>query len=115
MQEWPPDPPVKLACAAILFDLDGVLVDSSVVVERHWRRWAESHQVPFDTLRQVMHGRTSAGLIRAVAPHLDAEQEGRLRETEEGIDTEGLYAPWLRSATTIAGAVIFDAQTRKKK
>ena len=32
---------VELACAAIVFDLDGVLVDSSVVVERHWRRWAE--------------------------------------------------------------------------
>ena len=28
-------------CAAILFDLDGVLVDSTRSVTRQWRRWAD--------------------------------------------------------------------------
>jgi mannitol-1-/sugar-/sorbitol-6-phosphatase len=81
---------MRLACAAMLFDLDGVLVDSSGVVARHWKRWADSHKIPFEGLAEVMHGRTSAEIIRIVAPHLDAEQEGRTREAQEGIDTDGL-------------------------
>jgi mannitol-1-/sugar-/sorbitol-6-phosphatase len=81
---------VELVCTAILFDLDGVLVDSSVVVRRHWERWAVRHDVSLGHLTEVMHGRTSAETIRIVAPHLDAEQEGRIREAQEGIDTDGL-------------------------
>lgn len=81
---------MELICAAILFDIDGVLIDSSVVVERHWRRWAERHGVAYERMTEVMHGRTSAATIRIVAPHLDAEAEGRLREAVEGIDTDGL-------------------------
>jgi sugar-phosphatase len=29
----------QLRCKAIIFDLDGVLIDSSAVVQRQWRRW----------------------------------------------------------------------------
>ena len=71
-------------CTAILFDLDGVLVDSSTVVMRHWERWADRHDVPLGRLTEVMHGRTSAETIRIVAPHLDAVEEGRIREEQEG-------------------------------
>ena len=81
---------MELICKAILFDLDGVLINSSSVVERHWERWAISHDVSFKHVMEVAHGRTSAEIIRLVAPHLDAEQEGRNREAAEGIDTEGL-------------------------
>ncbi len=89
---------MELICTAMLFDLDGVLVDSSVVVNRHWKRWADSHDVCFEHLAEVMHGRTSAGIIRIMAPHLDAEHEGRIREAQEGIDTDGLEAyPGARS------------------
>lgn len=80
----------EFICAAILFDLDGVLVDSSTVVARHWERWADRHDVSFGHLTEVMHGRTSAEIIRIVAPHLNAEQEGHIREAQEGIDTDGL-------------------------
>jgi beta-phosphoglucomutase-like phosphatase (HAD superfamily) len=31
--------------SAILFDLDGVLVDSLLVVERSWRRWAREQDL----------------------------------------------------------------------
>jgi sugar-phosphatase len=81
---------IEFICTAILFDLDGVLVDSSTVVRRHWERWADRHNVSFEHVMQVAHGRTSAEIIRLVAPHLDAEQEGRLREAVEGVDTDGL-------------------------
>ncbi len=81
---------MEFICTAILFDLDGVLVNSSAVVERHWRRWADDHDVSFGQLMEVAHGRTSAEIIRIMAPHLNAEQEGRIREVQEGIDTDGL-------------------------
>ena len=81
---------MKLLCKAILFDLDGVLINSFAVIERHWRKWAGRHQIPFERVNAVLHGRTSAEIIRLVAPHLDPEEEGRLRESEEGMDTDGL-------------------------
>jgi sugar-phosphatase len=80
----------EFICVAILFDLDGVLVDSSAVVMRHWEEWADRHDVSFEHLTEVMHGRTSAETIRIVAPHLNAEEEGRIREAQEAIDTDGL-------------------------
>ena len=83
---------MELTCTAILFDLDGVLINSSTVIERHWKTWAESQGVSYDRLMEVAHGRTSAEIVRLVAPQLDAEREGRLREAEEGIDTDGLEA-----------------------
>ena len=81
---------VEIVCDAIVFDLDGVLVDSSVVVERHWRRWAKRHGVDYARIAAVMHGRRSAELIALVAPHLDAAGESLDFEAHEAVDTEGL-------------------------
>lgn len=38
-----------IRCAAVLFDLDGVLVDSGAAVERAWERWAGRHRLPEGT------------------------------------------------------------------
>ena len=38
----------SLHCKAILFDLDGVLVNSAELVERTWRVWAAQHQLDFE-------------------------------------------------------------------
>ena len=81
---------ISFSCGAVLFDLDGVLVDSSVVVERHWRRWASRSGVPFERVAALVHGRRSFEVIRAVAPHLDCAEEGRRHDAEEGVDTDGL-------------------------
>ena len=81
---------MEFTCTALLFDLDGVLIDSSAVVKRHWQKWADHHHISFEHVMAVAHGRTSIEIIRLVAPHLNAEDEGRRREAEEGIDTNGL-------------------------
>lgn len=83
---------MKLHCHAIIFDLDGVLVDSNPIVERHWKRWAEHHRLPYDPIARTHHGRPTVEIIRQVAPHLDAEAEARAKETAEADDTDGLTA-----------------------
>ena len=42
-----------LGCDAVVFDLDGVLVDSAACVERHWRRWAAEHRLDLDGIMRV--------------------------------------------------------------
>ena len=62
-------------CDAILFDLDGVLVDSRHCIERLWQMWASQHHINIDKVLHYAHGRRSVETIRLVAPHLDAERE----------------------------------------
>jgi sugar-phosphatase len=93
---------MTFVCDALLFDLDGVLVDSRALIERHWRRWAAEHDIPFEEIETVYHGRPSVEVIQAVAPHLDAEAEAQRKRDREAQDTNGLSlldgaAPLLRS------------------
>jgi len=69
--------------AAVLFDLDGVLVDSTASVERAWRGWAEQHGLLFEDVILHAHGRRTAETIAAVAPHLDAKAEALALEDDE--------------------------------
>jgi sugar-phosphatase len=80
----------RLTCDAVIFDMDGVLVDSTAVVERTWRRWAEAHGFDFGEIMRVAHGRRAVETIRIVAPHLDAEVEAARLAAEEACDTDGL-------------------------
>ncbi|HIK45296.1 MAG TPA: HAD-IA family hydrolase [Leptolyngbyaceae cyanobacterium M65_K2018_010] len=75
---------------AIIFDLDGVLVDTNPISERHWQAWANRHRISFAEIARIHHGRPTVETIRWVAPHLDAEQEANLKERAEADDAEGL-------------------------
>ncbi len=77
-------------CEAILFDLDGVLVDSTPCVTRTWRAWAEQHGLDADYVVHVAHGQRTIETVRKVAPHLDAQSEAARIERQEIDDTEGL-------------------------
>jgi mannitol-1-/sugar-/sorbitol-6-phosphatase len=65
----------RFECSALLFDLDGVLVDSTALVERQWRRWASAKGLRPEPFLRVCHGRRALETIRLAAPHLDAEAE----------------------------------------
>jgi mannitol-1-/sugar-/sorbitol-6-phosphatase len=78
------------SCSAILFDLDGVLVDSTGSVDRQWRAWAARKGVDGDAVMGVAHGVRAIEVIRQVAPHLDAEAELRDLENHEANDQEGV-------------------------
>lgn len=77
---------------AILFDMDGVLMDSTPSVERVWRAWALVHELDPDSIAAQAHGRRSIETIRAVAPELDAEKENVVVEQLEIDDKEGVTA-----------------------
>lgn len=77
-------------CSAILFDLDGVLVDSTRSVERQWRVWAREQGIDGDKVMAVGHGVRAIEVIRAVAPHLDAVLEARKLEKREVDDCDGV-------------------------
>ena len=81
-----------IRCAAILFDLDGVLMDSGAAVERAWHRWAARHGLdPADVLAEA-HGRRTEDTIRTIAPWLDVEAETHALEATESEDTDGVVA-----------------------
>jgi len=77
-------------CSAILFDLDGVLVDSTRAVDREWREWAARKGVDGDAIMAIAHGVRTVEVIRRVAPHLDAEAEAAAIENHEAGDQRGV-------------------------
>jgi len=83
---------VQISCAAFLFDLDGVLVDSRAVVERTCRRWALRHQLNPETVLRIAHGRRSRDTVKAAAPHLEADREAAWIDAAEFADVDGLSA-----------------------
>jgi mannitol-1-/sugar-/sorbitol-6-phosphatase len=80
----------SFSCAAILFDLDGVLVDSTRAVDREWREWAHRKGVDGDAIMAIAHGVRTIEVIRRVAPHLDAEAEASAIENHEAGDQTGV-------------------------
>ncbi|MES9540377.1 MULTISPECIES: HAD-IA family hydrolase [unclassified Actinomadura] len=74
-------PTVTLPCAAVLFDVDGTLVDSTPLVERAGRAWAVEYGIDPDEFMSGAHGRRTsdrvadflpAELVREATAHLDA-------------------------------------------
>jgi mannitol-1-/sugar-/sorbitol-6-phosphatase len=81
---------MKIVCRGVLFDLDGVLVDSTPAVARVWTQWATKHGfVPEEVVRQA-HGRPSIATIRELLPHADHDAENREVERGEIEDVEGV-------------------------
>jgi sugar-phosphatase len=80
----------QLVCEAILFDLDGVLIDSTSCITRHWQDWADRNGLDMAAVMRVAHGIRTVETIRLVAPHLDAEREAECFTAAEVLDTEGV-------------------------
>jgi sugar-phosphatase len=81
---------INIYCKAILFDLDGVLIDSTPAVTRVWTQWAIEHALdPAEVVRRA-HGRPSISTIRHYFPNADAEIENREVERREMNDVNGI-------------------------
>lgn len=86
--------------AALLFDMDGTILNSLASAERIWGNWARRRGLDVETFLPTMHGVRGVDTIRRLAlPGVDPEAEAAEIEREEIDDVEGIVA--------IAGAVAF--------
>jgi sugar-phosphatase len=72
----------------MLFDMDGVLLDSTPAVARVWRRWATEHGFDPEEAVKRAHGRLSLTTVKEYLPHPDHEAENREVERREMEDLE---------------------------
>jgi mannitol-1-/sugar-/sorbitol-6-phosphatase len=80
--------PLPIVAAALLFDLDGVLADSTPSVTRAWSAWARRVGLDPDELLPKVHGRRAIETIRSVRPELDAEAELATLVADETTDND---------------------------
>lgn len=104
-------------CAALLFDLDGVLVDSRRCIEAIWRAWAAGKGLDPEPFIRIAHGRRTSETIRTVAPQLDAAAEVAALDRMEERETAGLHPVpgadrLLRTIPATRWAIVTSGSTR---
>src|SRR6201991_4767014 len=86
--------------SALLFDMDGTVLDSTAAAERVWGAWARRHGLDVAAFLPTMHGRRAIETVRRLAlPGVDPEREADEITKAEIADVEGIHA--------IAGAAAF--------
>jgi sugar-phosphatase len=80
----------KIRCSGVLFDLDGVLIDSTPAVTRVWQQWAREHGFNPEEVVARVHGRPSLATVREYLPNADHEAENREIERREMRDVDGI-------------------------
>jgi len=81
-----------IQCRALLFDMDGVLVDSTPAVARVWTIWAHRHGLVPDQVVRQAHGRPSLASLQELLPHGDHDAENRELERMEIEDISDVVA-----------------------
>lgn len=81
-----------LQASAMLFDMDGTLVDSTAVVESFWRDFAAEHDLGIAELLDFSHGRQTIDTLRNFLPHgpKDLALLAASLETQELTRTQGI-------------------------
>ncbi|MGP5930382.1 HAD-IA family hydrolase [Corynebacterium glyciniphilum] len=82
----------RFTVAAILFDIDGTLVDSTPAVNRAWRAWAAEHAIDASEVLAVCHGRRSADTIADFLPADQVAAEAEKLEAQEAGDVDGVVS-----------------------
>jgi mannitol-1-/sugar-/sorbitol-6-phosphatase len=80
----------QVRCSALLFDMDGVLINSTPAVARVWHKWAIEHGFNPEEVVSRAHGRPSLTTVREYLPGADHERENREVERREIEDLEGV-------------------------
>lgn len=81
-----------LSAGAVLFDVDGTLVDSLGATERTWRRWAESYRLDPDHVVSICHGRRTEDTVASLLPEAEWEAAVVRLDEIEITDLDGIRA-----------------------
>jgi sugar-phosphatase len=81
---------IEIHCKALLFDLDGVLINSTPAVARVWRKWAIEHGFDPEEVIARAHGRPSLTTVREYLPNADHQVENHEVERREIEDLDGI-------------------------
>ena len=61
-------PPSTHSFSALLFDMDGTIIDSTAAIEKHWQQLGREIGVPGDEILKTSHGRRSIDVLAMLAP-----------------------------------------------
>ncbi|MEX1826239.1 HAD-IA family hydrolase [Luteibacter sp. CQ10] len=110
-----------IQATALLFDMDGTLIDSRVVVEKIWKRWCDAHGIDWHDVLPRLHGvRMLDSVKEFTPPGLDVQAEYEKLYAEEVKDVDGIVpipgAPeLLASLPPDAWTIVTSADTRLAK
>ncbi|WP_382309386.1 HAD-IA family hydrolase [Herbiconiux sp. UC225_62] len=109
-----------LSGQAVLFDCDGVLVDSLESGERAWTQWSREYGVDESSVLDGVHGRRSEDTVARVLPNYSATDQVKAARRIEALELETVSATRampgaeaLLTAVTAAGvaAIVTSAPT----
>ncbi|MFS8104728.1 HAD-IA family hydrolase [Lentzea alba] len=92
---------MKLDCRGVLFDVDGVLVDSTLAGERAWTQWACEYGLDPTKVLKGVHGRRSWDTVRLHLP-LVLHKPALLRIDRIEIDGAAMTSPIAGAAQLLA-------------
>ena len=98
---------LSLRCKAVLFDMDGTLVDSTRIVELAWGSWAARHSIPLKDVLDFSHGRPTIATLECFLPGRDHSEDLEELAQFEETETAGILA------VPGAAEVLRALQTRK--
>ncbi|MFJ6380913.1 HAD-IA family hydrolase [Kitasatospora sp. NPDC092039] len=79
--------PLAVTAHALLFDMDGTLVDSAASIDRLWREFAARHRLDPATVLAALPGRTAHDIVAGCLPAADggtvAAEVAWIRDREE--------------------------------
>jgi mannitol-1-/sugar-/sorbitol-6-phosphatase len=85
-------PTVVLPCAAVLFDVDGTLVDSTPLIERAAREWAAEYGIDPDEFLANAHGRPTGDRVAEFLPPDQVRDATARLDALEAMGADGITA-----------------------
>jgi HAD superfamily hydrolase (TIGR01509 family) len=91
---------------AVLFDLDGVIIDTESQYDEFWRKAGEKYQLGIEKFEQLVKGTTLPTIIANYFSHLSEDEQKQLAAANQAFDLQLKMNP-------IPGALTFLSESKK--